>query len=78
MIQSIYNKDLNKGVGASGNHLMILELTGFLEKYLLPNFDSTTASFEHVMCIILVRRPLVYFCFHVFLPVILSVLGIDR
>jgi intron-binding protein aquarius len=55
VIRSIYKKDLNNGVGASGNRLMILELTGFLEKYLLPNFDATTASFEHVMCIILVR-----------------------
>lgn len=33
--------------------VMILEVSQYLENYLLPNFDQETATFEHVMSMIL-------------------------
>ncbi len=56
IITSIYHKELHGGKRVDPSRLVLLELTGFLENYLLPNFDAATASFEHVMCIILVRN----------------------
>lgn len=33
--------------------VMILEVSQYLENYLWPNFDPETASFEHVMSMLL-------------------------
>ncbi len=54
VVKNIYATELNGGKNVDSSRLMVLELTGFLENYLLPNFNAATASFEHIMCIILV------------------------
>lgn len=44
--------------------VMILEVSQYLENYLLPNFSPDTASFEHVMSMILMvnEKVLWYLC----------------
>lgn len=32
---------------------MLLEVSQYLENYLWPNFDASTASYEHIMSILL-------------------------
>ncbi len=56
VILDIYSKEMNKDSTAAIDYsrFMMLEFTGFLENYLWPNF-APESSFEHVMCIILVR-----------------------
>ena len=54
-MSSVYKEHLNSGVGVDPSRLMILEFTGFLENYLWPHFDAAAATFEHIMCIMLVR-----------------------
>ena len=55
IIATIFTKELNGGEGVDASRLAVLELTGYLENYLLPHFDAATATFEHVMSIVLVR-----------------------
>ncbi|KAL5203408.1 hypothetical protein ABZP36_014360 [Zizania latifolia] len=49
---------------------MILEVSQYLENYLWPNFDSDSASFEHVMSMILMvnekfrENVAAWTCFH--------------
>lgn len=55
MVRTIYNDELG---GSSDQppglkRVMMLEVSQYLENYLWPNFDAGTASFEHVMSIIL-------------------------
>ncbi|KAI3845892.1 hypothetical protein MKX03_024501 [Papaver bracteatum] len=57
LVKQIYESELS---GKEGNHktvslnrVMILEVSQYLENYLWPNFDPETASFEHVMSMIL-------------------------
>lgn len=40
--------------------VMILEVSQYLENYLWPNFDPETATFEHVMSMILMVNEKVY------------------
>ncbi|KAI3936782.1 hypothetical protein MKW92_043376 [Papaver armeniacum] len=56
LVKQIYESELsakedNKPV--SLHRVMMLEVSQYLENYLWPNFDSETASFEHVMSVIL-------------------------
>ncbi|KAI3874183.1 hypothetical protein MKW92_053577 [Papaver armeniacum] len=56
LVKQIYESELsakedNKPV--SLHRVMMLEVSQYLENYLWPNFDSETASFEHVMSMIL-------------------------
>lgn len=56
LVASIYNTELKVTRGPKHVRLqrvMVLEIGQYLEKYLWPNFDAETASFEHVMSIIL-------------------------
>ncbi len=56
VITDIYRKEIKESAASIDySRFMMLEFTGFLENYLWPNFDAATSSFEHVMCIILVR-----------------------
>lgn len=43
--------------------VMILEVSQYLENYLLPNFSPETASFEHVMSMILMVNEKVLYSF---------------
>ncbi|GFR52138.1 hypothetical protein Agub_g14653, partial [Astrephomene gubernaculifera] len=55
LVQSIYRTELGGGSsrGPSLRRVMMLEVSQYLENYLWPNFDPETASFEHVMSILL-------------------------
>ncbi|XP_061365445.1 uncharacterized protein LOC133308765 [Gastrolobium bilobum] len=58
LVQKIYETELlvKEGQGDKPvplQRVMILEVSQYLENYLWPNFDPLTASFEHVMSIIL-------------------------
>jgi intron-binding protein aquarius len=55
LVNTIYNDELG---GSSDQppglkRVMMLEVSQYLENYLWPNFSAETASFEHVMSIIL-------------------------
>jgi len=52
LVQRIYNEDLQQG-RCSQTRIVTLELSSYLELYLWPHFDAQTATFEHVMSIIL-------------------------
>jgi intron-binding protein aquarius len=54
LVIDIYNKELkgSTGQGPALKRVMLLEVSQYLENYLWPNFDEATASFEHVMSII--------------------------
>lgn len=41
--------------------VMVLEVSQYLENYLWPNFDPETATFEHVMSMILMINEKVSF-----------------
>jgi len=55
LVKSIYKDELS---GASDEppslkRVMVLEISQYLENYLWPNFDAATASFEHIMSILI-------------------------
>ena len=56
VIVDLYTKEMDKDSPSAIDYsrFMMLEFTGFLENYLWPNF-AADSTFEHVMCIILVR-----------------------
>jgi intron-binding protein aquarius len=54
LVKSIYDDELGgKGRSPGMRRIMVLEISQYLESYLWPNFDSASASFEHVMSILL-------------------------
>lgn len=56
LIVSIYNDELagaSSDKGPSLKRIMLLEISQYLENYLWPNFEASSASFEHVMSMIL-------------------------
>ncbi|ERM94180.1 intron-binding protein aquarius [Amborella trichopoda] len=56
LVKEIYETELLVTSGSKPvplQRVMILEVSQYLENYLLPNFDSETSSFEHVMSMIL-------------------------
>ena len=56
LVRKIYETELLVKEGEKPvplQRVMILEVSQYLENYLWPNFDPQTASFEHVMSIIL-------------------------
>ncbi|KAH6766515.1 P-loop containing nucleoside triphosphate hydrolases superfamily protein [Perilla frutescens var. hirtella] len=56
LVKEIYRTELTVSGGVKPvplQRVMILEVSQYLENYLLPNFTPETASFEHVMSMIL-------------------------
>lgn len=56
LVKKIYTTELTVKEGRKTvplHRVMILEVSQYLENYLWPNFDAESASFEHVMSIIL-------------------------
>ena len=57
LVKRIYETELTVKEGQRKTvplqRVMILEVSQYLENYLFPNFDAETATFEHVMSIIL-------------------------
>ncbi|KAH9709891.1 P-loop containing nucleoside triphosphate hydrolases superfamily protein [Citrus sinensis] len=56
LVKEIYRTELTVKEGRKTvplHRVMILEVSQYLENYLWPNFDAETASFEHVMSMIL-------------------------
>ncbi|XP_058096767.1 uncharacterized protein LOC131242257 [Magnolia sinica] len=56
LVKEIYDTELLVTTGQKTvplQRVMILEVSQYLENYLWPNFDSDTATFEHVMSMIL-------------------------
>lgn len=56
LVKEIYHTELVVKSGRKTvplQRVMILEVSQYLENYLWPNFDPETASFEHVMSMIL-------------------------
>jgi len=56
LVKTIYNDNLGGKSPRRGpplRRVMMLEISQYLENYLWPNFDASTASYEHVMSIIL-------------------------
>ena len=56
LVKEIYETELVVSGGRKTvplQRVMILEVSQYLENYLWPNFDPETASFEHVMSMIL-------------------------
>ncbi|GAB2295857.1 hypothetical protein Dimus_030008 [Dionaea muscipula] len=56
LVKDIYHTELSVKGGRKPvplQRVMILEVSQYLENYLWPNFDPETASFEHVMSMIL-------------------------
>lgn len=55
LVVSIYNEELggNSEQAPAMKRAVLLEISQYLENYLWPNFDGTTATFEHVMSMIL-------------------------
>jgi intron-binding protein aquarius len=51
LVVDIYRTELT--VSAPLQRVMVLEISQYLENYLWPHFDPLTATFEHVMSIIL-------------------------
>ena len=51
LVDDIYKKELS--VPSSLQRAMVLEISQYLENYLWPHFDPQTATFEHVMSIVL-------------------------
>ncbi|KAM1064414.1 hypothetical protein ACFX2A_029060 [Malus domestica] len=58
LVNEIYRTELSVGKGqrraVPSQRVMILEVSQYLENYLWPNFDPETATFEHVMSMILI------------------------
>ena len=56
LVKEIYETELVVSGGTKTvplQRVMILEVSQYLENYLWPNFDPDTASFEHIMSMIL-------------------------
>lgn len=56
LVKEIYTTELTVKEGRKTvplHRVMILEVSQYLENYLWPNFEAETASFEHVMSMIL-------------------------
>lgn len=51
VIVDIYRNDI-LGTGAHLRNIIMLEFSQYLEKYLWPNFDASSSSYEHVMSIV--------------------------
>lgn len=51
IILDIYRNDII-GAGPHQRNIVMLEFSQYLEKYLWPNFDAATSSYEHVMSIV--------------------------
>lgn len=68
LVKEIYRTELTVKEGRKTvplHRVMILELSQYLENYLWPNFDAETASFEHVMSMILmVNEKVIIFFFN--------------
>lgn len=65
LVKKIYETELLVKEGQKPvplQRVMILEVSQYLENYLWPNFDPETATFEHVMSMILMVNEKV-FCF---------------
>lgn len=68
LVKEIYRTELTVKEGRKTvplHRVMILEVSQYLENYLWPNFDAETASFEHVMSMILmVNEKVIYIFFN--------------
>ncbi|GLI62109.1 hypothetical protein VaNZ11_004692 [Volvox africanus] len=72
LVSSIYREELGGASmrGPSFKRVMLLEVSQYLENYLWPNFDPETATFEHVMSIVLMvnekfrENVPAWMCFH--------------
>lgn len=56
LVVEIYRTELNSSAGHKSvplQRVMVLEISQYLENYLWPHFDPESATFEHVMSIIL-------------------------
>ena len=56
LVREIYASELEVKSGNKSvplHRAMLLEISQYLERYLWPNFDAETASFEHVFSIVL-------------------------
>jgi len=55
IVDQIYTTELNgdQDTAPKLKRVMLLEISQYLENYLWPNFDEETATYEHVMSIIL-------------------------
>lgn len=66
LVKRIYETELRVKEGQRKTvplqRVMILEVSQYLENYLFPNFDAETATFEHVMSMILMVNEKVW-CF---------------
>jgi len=69
LVKKIYETELKVKEGRKTvplQRVMILEVSQYLENYLWPNFDPETATFEHVMSMILMINEKVSDLFQVF------------
>ncbi|KAJ4834990.1 hypothetical protein Tsubulata_019278 [Turnera subulata] len=73
LVKQIYETELKVTQGRKPvplQRVMVLEVSQYLENYLWPNFDPETASFEHVMSMILMvnekfrENVAAWLCFH--------------
>lgn len=67
LVKKIYDTELTVKEGQKPvplQRVMILEVSQYLENYLWPNFDPETATFEHVMSMILMVNEKVFCFFH--------------
>nr|XP_027114072.1 RNA helicase aquarius-like [Coffea arabica] len=73
LVKEIYDNELTVKGGRKSvplQRVMILEVSQYLENYLWPNFDPETATFEHVMSMILMvnekfrENVAAWVCFH--------------
>lgn len=70
LVKKIYETELSVKEGRKTvplQRVMILEVSQYLENYLWPNFDPETATFEHVMSMILMVNEKVIFLWKGFL-----------
>jgi intron-binding protein aquarius len=66
LVKDIYETELLVKGGRKTvplQRVMILEVSQYLENYLWPNFDPKTASFEHIMSMILMVNEKVKICY---------------
>ena len=66
VVKQIYETELKVKEGRKPvplQRVMILEVSQYLENYLWPNFDPETATFEHVMSMIIMINEKVLFFF---------------
>ena len=78
LVKEIYETELLVKGGRKPvplQRVMILEVSQYLENYLWPNFDPETASFEHVMSMILMINEKVWFSWFKWIVFSFTVLG---